>query len=234
MNAPERPDGGCLTHHPPAEGRHWQRAEGRWLICGSCYDRIREDLKEVGERYVLLDPAPGSTGWDQSAPGFESNPTGSLHIMAMRDPRSSPTAKEWEGDDGKTYREQERPPLSVYSVLNTAAWEVAERCGLTGPADTDDVYALVEWLDRRLDWAARKPLVKNLREELARLLGQLRDATGDRRTKIGPCPNQLDDGSYCNAPLWSPPPGSSTIFCGACGRPWPRPVWEHMGRMIDT
>jgi len=44
----------------------------------------------------------------------------------MTDPRSSEVARTWRGADGRLHREAERPPLSVFGVLDTLAWEVVE------------------------------------------------------------------------------------------------------------
>jgi hypothetical protein len=195
---------------------------------------VRETLRDIVRRYGELDPTPGA-GFDggRGAPGFGSRSPASDHIIAMLDRRSSPVAHTWVGGDGKLHRELERPPLSVWSVLDTAAWGIAEERGITGPDPAADVGDLVRWIDAQLDWVTRRELVVELDGDLRGLLAQLRPATGDQRVRIGTCPNLPEHAEQeCGAPLFAPLRGD-TIRCGACGRTWPRPTWERLGQMLQ-
>jgi hypothetical protein len=231
VSAP-RPDGACVLHRPPIDDRPWCRAEPRRLVCGGCYDRVREVLREIGERWSRLDPGLAASGEEErGGSGFVSSAPVSLYVVAMEDPRSSAVAKVWVGEDGRVYAEQERPPLSVWGVLDTIYYLIAEARGFT-ELNRYDVPDLVEWIDKQLDWATRQPLIVEMEAQLHPLVVQLRAVTGDRRTLIGRCPTLLEDGE-CGAELWSPPYGSTAIVCRSCGRRWPRPEWEHLLRLLS-
>jgi len=200
--------------------------------------RIREGLKDISTRYSRLDPTPGASGehGTRGAPGFGSRAPASEHIIAMTDRRSSPVGRVWVAGDGRVHRESERPPLSVWAVLDTLCWTVAEEQGVDGPAPDASVYQLTRFLDVQLDWLTRRSMVVEVWRDLRGLLAQLRPATGDQRAKIGTCPNTLDEGEHsreCAAPLYAPIKGD-TISCGQCQRAWPRPAWEQLGRMINA
>jgi len=145
----------------------------------------------------------------------------------MRDPRSSTNAKVWVGGDGRVHTESERPPLSVYGVLDTWAWDVAEQRQFEGHGQVT-VSGLCIWLDTHLDWITRQESVKEFNTDLRRLLSQLMPATGDGRVWLAKCPNTIDEGEHsrdCGANLYAPTRGN-TIKCGACGRGWTRDTWE--------
>jgi len=194
-------------------------------------------LRDVVERFYRLDLTPGA-GFDggRGAPGFGSRSPASDHVIAMMDRRSSSVARTWRGADGRLYREQERPPLSVANVLDTLAWGIAEEQGTAGPAPGTTVEDLARWIDNRLNWACRHELIVEVAGDLRGLQAQLRPVTGDQRVRIGLCPNTIDEGETsrdCGASLYAPAKGD-TIRCGACGRRWPRPEWEQLGRMLQA
>lgn len=237
-DALERPQWACRLCPPPRGHRAWTQADPGFVTCSGCYDRLRARLKEVAARYVQLSPAPGGTGeyGTRGAPGFGSRPPANVSVISMRDPRSSPVARVWLAADGRVHAEDERPPLSVQSVLNGVAWAVAEHRGVDGPADDLDVYALLRWIDRHVDHVTRhEPLTAELDGALRTLLAQLRPVTGDARKRIGDCPNVLDEGAHsreCGAPLFAPLAGSDTIRCTVCGRFWARDEWLHLGDLL--
>jgi hypothetical protein len=154
----------------------------------------------------------------------------------MTDPRSSSIARTWRGADGRLHRESERPPLSVFGVLDTLAWEVAETRDFAAGHGQRDVAGLCRWLDHQLDWVTREELVLEFDVELRRLVAQLRPVTGEPRIWIARCPNTIDEGDHtrqCDADLFAPTGGSETIRCGGCGRRWPRWEWEDLGRIAQ-
>lgn len=240
MDTPERPAWACQLHKQPNDdAQTWVRADPGYQTCSGCLDRTRDTLRDITARYRRLDPRPGATGGDggRGAPGFGSRSPASEHVIALRDPRSSPVARTWLGADGRLHRESEHPPPSVRGVLDTLAWTVAEHRGVTGPDDRADVDGLARWLDQQLDYVTRHAdLVVEVAAELRRLLAHLRPVTGDGRRRIGRCPNTLDlddeTTMTCDAPLYAPINGSDTIRCGACGRHWPRSEWLRLGDLL--
>lgn len=236
----ERPGWACCTC-PPPRNRAWTPRDDRYATCSGCYDVLRSSLAEVAERFLLLDPRPGATGefGGRGAPGFASRPPLSVHIVAMQDPRSSPDARIWLGRDGRVHAESERPPLSVYGVLSTLSWSIAEHRGVSGPDDHDDVYALVRYIDRNIDYVTRyETLAVEVGTSLRDLIGQLRPVTGDARRKIGTCPavvaqDDIEGGEpipvRCDAPLFVPLTGS-TVTCPACPAEWEAEEWMKLGK----
>lgn len=237
IDSPDRPQQACATCPPPREeGQPWRTADPGYLTCSGCYDHVRDALKEIAKRYNALNPTPGASGESggRGAPGFGSRSPASDHIIAMTDRRSSTVARVWVGADGRVHRESERPPLSVWGVLDGAAWAIAEERGIDGPAPDITVHQLTRWIDHQLDWLTRNLLVVDVWRDLRGLVGQLRPVTGDARALIGVCPN-LPEGAEqeCGSRLYAPTKGD-TIVCSACSRRWPRPEWEHLGRMIQA
>lgn len=236
---PDRPGGACLLCPPPREGRPWRPADPGYVTCSDCYDRLRELLAETARRYADLDPSPGSSGEPgRGAPGFGSRSPASDHIIAMRDPRSSATAHVWLARDGRVHAESERPPLSVWGVLDTVCWAVAEARPVTGPPPDSTVADLTRWLDRHLDWITRQPEhAPDLHTALRDLAGQLRPVTGEPgRRQIGRCPVVVDEGDHtreCGAKLYAPLRGDR-IVCSACGEVWPREKWLRLGMVLQA
>jgi hypothetical protein len=249
----------CRTCPPPKQGSRLRPADPGYKTCTACYDACRATLLDVRDRYQQLDSTPGASGADggRGAPGFGSRPPATLHVIAMRDWRSKPCEvshdavayvydpatgeaidkrEVWYGADGRPHSEQERPVRSVPGTLASLAHLVAEERDIRPPA-TRDVAELVRWLDGQMDWITRQELVADFYRDLRDLQAQLRPVTGDRRARIGTCPNTVDGESEhpreCGAPLHAPTRGDS-ISCGSCGRVWHRPEWEHLGKMLQA
>src|SRR5690606_16112433 len=236
QGTPDRPAAACVLCPQPRDGRPWRLADAGYATCSVCDQRVRDTLKEIDKRYHALDPTPGASGdHGRGAPGFGSRSPANDHIISMTDRRSSPVARVWVAADGRVHRESERPPLSVWGVLDGAAWTIAEERGIDGPKPSAPVADLVRWTSDQLDWLSRRPLIVDVWRDLRALVAQLRPATGDKRAKVGRCPNVIDEGETtreCGAPLYAPTRGD-TIFCGACGASWPRPEWERLGRILQ-
>jgi hypothetical protein len=137
----------------------------------------------------------------------------------------------WYGADGRPHSEQERPARSIPGTLAALAHLVAEERGIT-PPPTRLVTVLVRWLDGHMDWITRRELVADVFRDLRDLQAQLRPVTGDKRSRIGVCPNVLDD-ERCGKPLYAPTRGDS-IVCPACERTWHRPEWMELGRTLQA
>jgi hypothetical protein len=257
----ERPDGACLLHPPPREGRPWTRADDHYRTCSSCLDRLRDLLRDINRRYHLLNPAPGQTGdhGGRGAPGFGSRSPASEHVIAMRDTRSVsyPVVDEWYeplklpanlfGHDRRTtgnidhtakpYREQDNPPRSVPKALASICGMVAEDRDMTPPPAHATVPDLVRWIDQQLDHITRQAWVADVAGELRGLDAQLRPVTGEPgRRHIGLCPNVIDEGEHsraCEAKLYAPLRGDE-IRCRTCGRVWPRDEWLRLGNLLEA
>lgn len=226
-----RPPGTCLTHRH-SEGRSWVMAHSGYLTCDGCYDRIRRALSDVARRYHLLNPRPGASSdhGSRGAPGFGSRSPASDHVIAMKDPRSSRDAKPWRAADGRLHWEDDSPPLSVFGVLDTLAWDIAEQRSGAGPKPGSGVLDLTRWLDAHLDWITRHPVVLELDEALRELLSQLRPMTGDPGAKpVANCTRWIEaKEGQCGAPLYLPRSAEPrapdepirhvpVIECRACG-----------------
>lgn len=229
-----RPAGSCVTC-PPPRGRAWTRADDRYATCTNCSTRMRERIAEVGERYLKLDPRPGSgmEAGSRGAPGFVSRPPLSLHIASMRDPRSSSDSRVWLGRDGRIHQEETNPPRSVHGVLSTLAWSVAEHRDVGGPGDRDDVFALLRFVDANLDYLTRHAeLAVEVDEGLRTLVSVLRSVSDDRLRRIAKCPEMVtredsDEKVRCDTPLfgsWD----SDVVTCRGCGTSW------SIGDWLDT
>ncbi len=235
----ERPTWACLLCPPPTGTRTWRQADPGYRSCTACLDRIRTQLADIRDRYARLDTTPTANAdlGSRGAPGFGSRSPASDHVIAMRDRRSSPDAYTWRGSDGKLHKESEHPPLSVFGVLDTIAWDIAETRGISGPTYST-VDGLTRWIDAQLDWATRQDTITDLAEQLRAVQAQLRPVTGDRRRRIGVCPNTVDSGdtsTECGAPLYAPTELSydDSIHCRSCGRAWPRSEWLRLCDLLD-
>lgn len=235
----ERPSWACLLHREPSEGRSWCKADDGFRTCAGCYDRFLERLKDVGRRYLLLNPAPGASGDNRGrgAPGFGSRSPASDHVIALRDPRSSRSAFTWRGADQRMHKESERPPLSVHGELNTIAWDIADTREVDGPDDRDDVHGLIRFISRHTDWLSRHDLIVDVDAVLRELVAQLRPVTGEPGGKrVGLCPNTIDEGDTsrtCKMPLFAPLKGD-VIKCRGCERKWERSDWEKLGKLLQA
>lgn len=247
----ERPSGACCLC-PPLRGGGWVWADDRHATCSSCYDKLRELLAEIRERYLLLDPRPHAftTHGGRTAPGYGSRAPANEHVVVLTDPRSSQVAKVWLGADGRVHAEQEHPPPSVPGELCTLAWSIAEHRGVSGPGDRDDVYDLVRFIDRHVAHITKyADLSLEASSVLRALVGALRPATGQARRRIGGCPAVVGQDEVpdvpgepaeptpvrCNTPLYAPLHGDSSdaIRCPTCGAEWSGERWRELGRQLQ-
>ena len=244
----QRPDWACVLCPPPRQVGAWRQADDRYVTCSGCDTQLRERLDDVGSRYLQLDSRPGGQGGygSRGAPGFGSRPPCALHVVALRDPRSSADSHVWVGGDGRVHRESQRPALSVHGVLSCQAWAVAEHRDTEGPSDREDVFGLLRFLSRHISYVTRHAELTLELDRAARdLLGQLRPVTGDARRRIGTCPAAVEevdvdeagipveaDPVACAAPLFAPTNGADTIVCGACGTRWERADWLRLGDLL--
>lgn len=173
-----------------------RRPDEGFVLCLACQANLCEDLDEVTDRFGRLTPMPGraDTG-SRGAPGFRSQPPGSVHVMSMRDPRSKEHALR---DDWEV--EERRPPRSVQAVLFGLAMRLRAARGLTyAPPRT--VVELTVWLTRHVDWLSRDQLGYEAARAVRGLRNQLRCSTGEPSpSPIGHC---IEEG--CAAPIFMPP-----------------------------
>lgn len=170
----------------------------------------------------------------------------------------------WSASDGRRHTEQERPPLSVPWTLSALVDLVAEQRDMRGPRlahrprssyphlrivwnagrwepepALDPMTELQRWLDPQLDFVARQDWVTDVSELLHRMQSQLKPYTGDPRTRIGDCPNTIDEGAHtrdCRTPLFAPTDFAKDdmIRCAGCGRPWHRDEWGALGKLMQS
>lgn len=246
-----RPSGACILHPSPAPGGAYTAADPGYVTCSPCVGWLRERLAEIETRYRVLDPTKGTGDRaTRSAPGFASRSPGSDHLIALRDLRTSRTAKVWVGGDGRVHREDTHgAPISVLGELETCAVIVAEACGMAVPRSAVTVGGLVRWLDVALDRATRDRTCVEVAATVRVLLGVLRPVSGAPRPRyIGNCPQVTDwapDLGYlpayaedpgvpvavCSARLYAPLRGD-TIECRECGTRWPRETWMALGQRL--
>ena len=258
-DAVDRPSSACVTC-PPPRGQAWTLADPKHATCSDCYLKLRERLAEIGERYLCLDARPGASfeAGSRGSPGFGSRPPINLHVAAMRDPRSSQDARVWVGSDGRVHAEATRPALSVHGALSTLAWAVAEHRDVAGPEDRADVFVLLRFVDRHIDYITRHAdLAVEADRALRELSGVLRPVTGDARRRIGLCRTEVyrddtdtaesddvvtdpedvvadgDDVASvvrCGVPLYAPVQFATDeeIVCSGCGTRWPMHAWIDM------
>jgi hypothetical protein len=236
----------------------WTQAASKHVTCDGCYDRLRELIAEVAERFLVMDPRPGATliPGMRGAPGFGSRSPASDHVIAMRDPRSSQVARVWVGGDGRVHEESMRPARSIHGTFSILAWEIAEHRDVSGPDDRDGVFALLRFIDHHLDYITRHAeLAVEVSDTLHRAAWPLRTQTGDGRRFIGRCPEMVADAELleaasefygetpqeielvrCGAPLFAPRISSSAehIECFACSRVWPVSEWLKLGEQLNA
>lgn len=224
-----RPDGACITHRSPSEGRAWRRADPGYRTCNACHQRLHAWLSpitvdadgrpdSIPGLYAALSPLPGVGGGGmRRAPGFGSRSPANDHIVAITDPRTS--------------RLEPGDPISVPGVLAEWVALLVEERSLIPPART--VPDMARFLDAHLDWITKQDWVEDLYTELRELHSQLR-AIGQQRRRIGACPNTIDTGDttrQCGAALYAPLHGDQ-ITCWSCDRQWPRDEWIRLGRLL--
>jgi hypothetical protein len=176
------------------------------------------------------DPGNDVEAWSRRLPKGVEGP--------LEPPGKYTKAREvWFAADGRGHAEQERPPRSIHGALDSMCTMVAEDRDMTPPFGT--VADLSSWLDRQLDYVTRQDWVTDVAVELHELLAQLKPVTGDKRQKIGKCPNTLDEGKTsreCGHPLYAPTQNArdETIRCAGCKREWPRSEWIPLMDMVES
>jgi hypothetical protein len=212
---------------PPASEHIIVMRDRRSKSCEVAYDGTVYEDWQLSE-----DPENDEEAWSHRLPKGVEGP--------LERPGKYTKAREvWFAADGRGHQEQERPPRSIHGALDSMCTMVAEDRGMTPTFGT--VADLSRWLDRQLDYVTRQDWVVDVSAELHELLAQLKPVTGDKRHKIGKCPNTLtlDDGEAtreCGHPLYAPTANAKdeTIRCGGCGRTWPPATWARLLDMLES
>jgi hypothetical protein len=170
--------------------------------------RLRDTLREIGERWWRIVPTtallPAAHGIrERHHAGYESMAPGNVHVMAMRDGRTTAAVP---GDL--------RSPLEV-----TFAWASRIRSWrLITPNRTATVDSEVTTLLYHLDWIVREFPAETLAmfaAELADVRAQLRAVTDEPPPPVvGHCDATVDQ-VPCGAPLRLPAGGTS-LRCPRC------------------
>ena len=240
-SALDRPSNACIVCKPPRGKHSWKLSESGFFTCQQCRDGITSDLEEIGQRYYLLNPRPGSSSacdGTRGAPGFGSRSPASDHIIVMRDSRSAAEAHVWMGGDGRVHRESDHPPLSVFSILFTEAQDTFERRSLSDASLFSSVIGLTVFLGRHVEWWCRQSDVDQFAGRVGALVNQLRPVTGEPRPKpFARCPNVIDLGEgetrTCGGLLYVPDTlAAGVILCQGCGRPWNRDEWSQLSSAV--
>lgn len=197
---------GCVTR----DGHPFPAPDG-YACCDRCMTRLRTTVTEIAERWTRIVPTqvllPGRRGIEQRHIGYESTPPGSIHVMALRDVRTTATEP---GDL--------RSPLEV---LHAWAGIVRRRRRMTVPESaTVDSEAVT--LSFHLDWIVREfepdtlaLFDLELSEVRAQLCAVTRDADDEPPSAVvGYCTATVDE-VRCRTPLRLPKAGS-TIRCSRC------------------
>lgn len=202
---------GCRTR----DGYPYRAPEG-YQVCDRCVTRLRDTLDEITERWRRIVPTrallPVPQGLDQRRTvGYASTPPGNMHVMAMRDARTTAV------DPGDV-----RSPLEV---LHTWASAVRQWRAITAPR-TATVDSEAGTLKFHLDFIVRhfpSPSLVLFAGELHEVCVQLRDVTDERRPPVvGHCTATVD-GETCTAPLRLPE-GGMVIRCPGCGAVYEGPA----------
>lgn len=137
-----RPTDACLLHRPPLDGHHWTRATDGYTTCDRCLDRLRDLLRELDQRYLILTAAnrtlPGATAGIRGAPGYGPRSPSDDRAIAMTDPRSKTWEVSWDRieyiwdplADTTLTPGQLGPPAGAY-VDQRAVWTAADGRGHT-------------------------------------------------------------------------------------------------------
>ena len=175
-------------------------------------DRDTQAPASIPAYWGRLDAAPGRGG-DESrrAPGFRSTPPCSLHVVAMRDPRSKPAVWAPMHWPDLVHDDADGEPWPIESALADMVRGMRTYLGDDQPSPVG-VEALSTWLHAHVLDLTAHPHAAGIRDFLDVLVEQLRVAAGDPRDRpVGRCIEWLPvpdsrDREECGAPLYPPPP----------------------------
>lgn len=193
--------GACATQRARCAVCGQHRPLAGYVVCGRCTEAFIDDLEEVAERWPELSAVPvkGDPG-ERGSPGFSSSPPGSVHVMAMRDPRSRDYAVRRDPECEST-----RPVMSVPATLIRYCRVIihARRYRLAVPREVPEQ---TKFLGRQSDWLMKTPHGREACFEVRGLRNQLRASTGDPNPEpIGFCFVYVDDTKQCGGPIYMPP-----------------------------
>lgn len=158
-------------------GLHGDRA--LWTTCQPCQDRITRQLADVETMWPLLsdclEPTRGHSG-PRSQGGPAPLPvTG--QVLELIGPAGVPARLYWRYADLAMARRLQPAPL---------------------PSGSDARLALaLRGIRRHLPWAVQAVDLRELADELRKIVGQLSAVTGGTPAHTVPCPAELPDGGRC-------------------------------------
>lgn len=213
---------------------------------GTAHNPHRPDdpriIASIPVLWARLDAQPVRRAIDSPALGgfLKSTPPGDLHVMSLRDGRSTHDgAGPDDHDHSRCDDTCKRPPepLPVETVLRDIVARV-DRTDIDGRLETrpgPGVEPACAWLYARREWLAAQGWAGDAWEALRALWSQLRGACGDPLPRpLGPCIREVDEhwrrldggGFTCGWQLYlpeQPPKGPDeplrfvALRCGACG-----------------
>lgn len=178
-------------------------------FCGTCYQRLAAELKDLPRIYNSLVQAM----LPSPRPSFQ-------RVIGVR------------GVSGIKFNEDVSSGRSeILGFLRSWSALVADECSVRKPA-SDDCGALASFLLRHLDWLLGHPAAGDFEEEMHELTAHVRQISDSApaQFEIGPCVRP-----GCDTPLFAVPSsgnGRYEVRCGA-GHAWQADQWLQLYRKLQ-
>lgn len=207
----------------------WASRDGLELPgwCPRCRARTVADVADLPELWRTLESllVPGSVGEQQRVGGSKSPPLPlRVEVANLRGPAQVGLLR---GPD-------QHGELAIATVLWLLRQTIRDVCDLpadmaggyardTGTRITADAQFATRWLDRLAERAPAEDLahwcalVHETRQRAWRACGY-----NAHKTRLGPCPRELEPGLPCGRVLWIDAVVDDSVTCRDCGTRWDR------------